>query len=143
MAWGCIGLGGDLKKAMKDGKPIIIEGRHLDPSIYLMNDENKTPSNDPEKSSSETNSSKDLTSDKNPEASSSNTKETDNSAVKPHSHEEAVASVEANNLSEKVTQCTIDGMLQSIFSVVFSSCDCSSICFYVSVKFYFVSCVCS
>jgi hypothetical protein len=25
MAWGCIGLGGDLKKAMKDGKPIIIE----------------------------------------------------------------------------------------------------------------------
>ncbi|CAD5335536.1 unnamed protein product [Arabidopsis thaliana] len=102
------GLGGDLKKAMKDGKPIIIEGRHLDPSIYLMNDENKTPSNDPEKSSSETNSSKDLTSDKNPEASSSNTKETDNSAVKPHSHEEAVASVEANNLSEKVTQCTID-----------------------------------
>ncbi|KAM5550607.1 hypothetical protein ABKV19_027118 [Rosa sericea] len=36
------GLGGDLKKAMKDGKPIIIEGIHLDPSIYLMDDENKT-----------------------------------------------------------------------------------------------------
>ncbi|KAL3834645.1 hypothetical protein ACJIZ3_009381 [Penstemon smallii] len=35
------GLAGDLKKAMKDGKPIIIEGMHLDPSIYLMNDENK------------------------------------------------------------------------------------------------------
>ncbi|XP_039690973.1 uncharacterized protein [Medicago truncatula] len=38
------GLGGDLKKAMKDGKPIIIEGIHLDPSIYLVDDENKTPS---------------------------------------------------------------------------------------------------
>ncbi|XP_058764891.1 uncharacterized protein LOC131638350 isoform X1 [Vicia villosa] len=38
------GLGGDLKKAMKDGKPIIIEGIHLDPSIYLVEDENKSPS---------------------------------------------------------------------------------------------------
>ncbi|KAF6141664.1 hypothetical protein GIB67_001216 [Kingdonia uniflora] len=35
------GLAGDLKKAMKDGKPIIIEGIHLDPSIYLMDDENR------------------------------------------------------------------------------------------------------
>ncbi|KAG0631893.1 hypothetical protein M758_1G287600 [Ceratodon purpureus] len=33
------GLDGDLKKAMKDGKPVIIEGFHLDPSIYLMNEE--------------------------------------------------------------------------------------------------------
>ncbi|KAM1069870.1 hypothetical protein ACFX13_001788 [Malus domestica] len=36
------GLGGDMKKALKDGKPIIIEGIHLDPSIYLMEDDNKT-----------------------------------------------------------------------------------------------------
>ncbi|RYR69383.1 hypothetical protein Ahy_A03g015938 isoform A [Arachis hypogaea] len=36
------GLAGDLKKAMKDGKPIIIEGIHLDPSIYLVDDE-KSP----------------------------------------------------------------------------------------------------
>lgn len=35
------GLAGDLKKAMKDGKPIIIEGVHLDPSIYLMDEENQ------------------------------------------------------------------------------------------------------
>ncbi|XP_043718249.1 uncharacterized protein LOC122666174 isoform X2 [Telopea speciosissima] len=35
------GLAGDLKKAMKDGKPIIIEGMHLDPSIYLMDGENR------------------------------------------------------------------------------------------------------
>ncbi|XP_057489566.1 uncharacterized protein LOC130775470 isoform X1 [Actinidia eriantha] len=41
------GLAGDLKKAMKDGKPIIIEGIHLDPSIYLMDDENKLPSHMP------------------------------------------------------------------------------------------------
>ncbi|KAK6936296.1 hypothetical protein RJ641_033326 [Dillenia turbinata] len=41
------GLAGDLKKAMKDGKPIIIEGIHLDPSIYLMDDENKSPKNVP------------------------------------------------------------------------------------------------
>ncbi|GAB2265440.1 hypothetical protein Dimus_000495 [Dionaea muscipula] len=39
------GLAGDLKKAMKDGKPIIIEGIHLDPSIYLMDDENKLAKN--------------------------------------------------------------------------------------------------
>ncbi|KAH9607370.1 hypothetical protein KSS87_020141 [Heliosperma pusillum] len=38
-------LAGDLKKAMKDGKPIIIEGIHLDPSIYLMDDESKAPTN--------------------------------------------------------------------------------------------------
>ncbi|GKV17573.1 hypothetical protein SLEP1_g28056 [Rubroshorea leprosula] len=44
------GLAGDLKKAMKDGKPIIIEGIHLDPSIYLMDDENKEPANVPERS---------------------------------------------------------------------------------------------
>uniref|UniRef100_A0A7N0UUY2 2-phosphoglycerate kinase n=1 Tax=Kalanchoe fedtschenkoi TaxID=63787 RepID=A0A7N0UUY2_KALFE len=37
------GLAGDLKKAMKDGKPIIIEGMHIDPSIYLMDEENKLP----------------------------------------------------------------------------------------------------
>ncbi|KAM2281439.1 hypothetical protein ACFX1S_042040 [Malus domestica] len=37
------GLAGDLKKAVKDGKPIIIEGMHIDPNIYLMEDENKTP----------------------------------------------------------------------------------------------------
>ncbi|XP_056168284.1 uncharacterized protein LOC115666585 isoform X1 [Syzygium oleosum] len=43
------GLAGDLKKAMKDGKPIIIEGIHLDPSIYLMDDENKLPGDDPAK----------------------------------------------------------------------------------------------
>ncbi|KAL0298381.1 UNVERIFIED_CONTAM: hypothetical protein Sradi_6497900 [Sesamum radiatum] len=43
------GLGGDLKKAMKDGKPIIIEGIHLDPSIYLMDEENKSSSTLPAK----------------------------------------------------------------------------------------------
>ncbi|ESQ31790.1 hypothetical protein EUTSA_v10004229mg [Eutrema salsugineum] len=103
------GLAGDLKKAMKDGKPIIIEGRHLDPSIYLMNDENKAPSNDPNKSSKEPNSSEDVTSDKNPEAGSSNTKETDNNPTKPpHSQAEAMTSVE--QVSEKVTQCKIDGV---------------------------------
>ncbi|KAL5569901.1 hypothetical protein UlMin_026476 [Ulmus minor] len=44
------GLAGDLKKAMKDGKPIIIEGIHLDPSIYLMDDVNNLPSKTEEKS---------------------------------------------------------------------------------------------
>ncbi|KAJ1691594.1 hypothetical protein LUZ63_015749 [Rhynchospora breviuscula] len=38
------GLAGDLKKAMKDGKPIIIEGIHLDPSIYLMDEEKRDSS---------------------------------------------------------------------------------------------------
>ncbi|XP_051143683.1 uncharacterized protein LOC127260068 isoform X2 [Andrographis paniculata] len=43
------GLGGDLKKAMKDGKPIIIEGIYLDPSMYLMDDDNKSSTAVPEK----------------------------------------------------------------------------------------------
>ncbi|BBN03400.1 hypothetical protein MPTK1_2g23160 [Marchantia polymorpha subsp. ruderalis] len=38
------GLDGDLRKAMKDGKPVIIEGVHLDPSIYLMDEDNDTTS---------------------------------------------------------------------------------------------------
>ncbi|KAJ0100164.1 hypothetical protein Patl1_19857 [Pistacia atlantica] len=46
------GLAGDLKKAMKDGKPIIIEGIHLDPSIYLMEEENKAPVTSTEKENS-------------------------------------------------------------------------------------------
>lgn len=43
------GLAGDLKKAMKDGKPIIIEGIHLDPSIYLMDEENRMSTDLPKK----------------------------------------------------------------------------------------------
>ncbi|GMH08777.1 hypothetical protein Nepgr_010617 [Nepenthes gracilis] len=46
------GLAGDLKKAMKDGKPIIIEGIHLDPSIYLDGD-NKLANNLSEKAEEE------------------------------------------------------------------------------------------
>ncbi|EFJ08594.1 hypothetical protein SELMODRAFT_448010 [Selaginella moellendorffii] len=50
------GLDGDLTKAMKDGKPVIIEGIHLDPSIYLMEENgraspvNKAEDGDSEKS---------------------------------------------------------------------------------------------
>ncbi|XP_062210506.1 uncharacterized protein LOC133912004 isoform X2 [Phragmites australis] len=43
------GLAGDLKKAMKDGKPIIIEGIHLDPSIYVMDEEKRDDSSRVEK----------------------------------------------------------------------------------------------
>ncbi|KAL3524151.1 hypothetical protein ACH5RR_016985 [Cinchona calisaya] len=43
------GLAGDLRKAMKDGKPVIIEGMHLDPSIYLLDDEKKPPAHMPTK----------------------------------------------------------------------------------------------
>ncbi|XP_018480812.1 uncharacterized protein LOC108851839 isoform X2 [Raphanus sativus] len=103
------GLAGDLKKAMKDGKPIIIEGRHLDPSIYLMNDENKAPSNDPDKTSSskETNSSGDVTSEE--AGSSSNTKETEDTATEePHSQAESMTTSVEEELSEKAAQCKID-----------------------------------
>lgn len=94
-----------------------------------MNDENKAPSNDPEKSSKETNSSGDPTSDRNPEASSSNTKETDTSAMNPHPQAEAMTSLEAIDLSEKVAQCKIDGTIQSIFSISLSLREDSCICF--------------
>ncbi|KAJ9553520.1 hypothetical protein OSB04_017565 [Centaurea solstitialis] len=53
------GLAGDLKKAMKDGKPIIIEGMHVDPSIYLMDEENKTPHSAPVKAEQLNSSKKD------------------------------------------------------------------------------------
>uniref|UniRef100_A0A0E0I0A9 2-phosphoglycerate kinase n=1 Tax=Oryza nivara TaxID=4536 RepID=A0A0E0I0A9_ORYNI len=43
------GLAGDLKKAMKDGKPIIIEGIHLDPSIYFMDEEKRDDNSKMEK----------------------------------------------------------------------------------------------
>lgn len=96
-----------------------------------MNDENKAPSNDPEKSSTETNSSSDIASDKNPEAGSSNTKDTDNTAVEPHSQAESVASVEA-----------IDGIIQSIFGIAISFfCENSCICFCIIVLFCPASCV--
>lgn len=48
------GLAGDLKKAMKDGKPIIIEGIHLDPSIYLMDEEKRALPNEPKNNESGT-----------------------------------------------------------------------------------------
>uniref|UniRef100_A0A0E0LKC3 2-phosphoglycerate kinase n=1 Tax=Oryza punctata TaxID=4537 RepID=A0A0E0LKC3_ORYPU len=47
------GLAGDLKKAMKDGKPIIIEGIHLDPSIYLMDEEKRDDNSKMEKKGAE------------------------------------------------------------------------------------------
>eukprot|EP00249_Psilotum_nudum_P009924 c22235_g1_i2 orf=321-1817(+) len=47
------GLDGDLKKAMKDGKPIIIEGIHVDPSIYLMDEGNQRVASAPIKSTAE------------------------------------------------------------------------------------------
>lgn len=50
------GLAGDLKKAMKDGKPIIIEGIHLDPSIYLMDEENADANSRMEKKAESDNS---------------------------------------------------------------------------------------
>ncbi|KAI3756915.1 hypothetical protein L6452_04447 [Arctium lappa] len=56
------GLAGDLKKAMKDGKPIIIEGMHVDPGIYLIDEERKLPNNVPVKAE-ETKSSKTLGND--------------------------------------------------------------------------------
>nr|ACF22760.1 2-phosphoglycerate kinase [Brachypodium distachyon] len=49
-------LAGDLKKAMKDGKPIIIEGIHLDPSIYLMDEENADANSRMEKKAESDNS---------------------------------------------------------------------------------------
>ncbi|KAF3485467.1 hypothetical protein F2Q69_00056572 [Brassica cretica] len=97
------GLAGDLKKAMKDGKPIIIEGRDLDPSIYLMNHENKAPSNDPDKTSTKetNNSSGDVVTSE--EASSSNTKENEDSATEePHSQAEDVTTSLEEELSEKI-----------------------------------------
>ncbi|KAJ0259346.1 hypothetical protein HA466_0057160 [Hirschfeldia incana] len=75
------GLAGDLEKAMKDGKPIIIEGRHLDPRDVVTSEE----------------------------ASSSNTKENEDAATEePHSQAEAMTTSVEEELSEKVTQCTVD-----------------------------------
>lgn len=105
---------------------IILQGRHLDPSIYLMNDENKAPSNDPDKSSSskETNSSGDVTSEE--AGSSSNTKETEDTATEePHSQAEAMTASVEDELSEKAAQCKIDGIVFLFSALSLASCEVS------------------
>lgn len=93
-----------------------------------MTDENKSPSNDPDKSSSkETNSSGDVTSPE--EAGSSNTKETEDGSAteEPHSQVEAMTTSVEEELSEKVTQCKIDGIVHSFLIISLSSYEVSCI----------------
>ena len=100
-----------------------------------MNDENKAPSNDPDKSSrKETNSSGDVTSPE--EASSSNTKETEE---EPHSQAEAMTTSVEEELSEKVTQCKIDGIVYSILIISLSSYEvsCIRLCVMVCLGFIY------
>ncbi|XVE56400.1 hypothetical protein DITRI_Ditri04bG0005800 [Diplodiscus trichospermus] len=98
------GLNGDLKKAMKDGKPIIIEGIHLDPSIYLMDDEHKTPTSVPEGDQSTPLS---VTSDDNSAVQEENTtstsrSNTENSQNHPVDLGEVVAADQVNKVSESL-----------------------------------------
>lgn len=84
------GLAGDLKKAMKDGKPIIIEGIHLDPSIYLMDDVNKSRNGIPESV------------DKNDIEGSSGDQPRDNASVPPSEGESL--DVASGNMVNKVSE---------------------------------------
>ncbi|XP_010523142.1 PREDICTED: uncharacterized protein LOC104801525 [Tarenaya hassleriana] len=108
------GLAGDLKKAMKDGKPIIIEGIHLDPSIYLMDDESKTPANIPEKGK-EANTTEDPKVNKNPGLGTlGNGEETRHIPRDPNLQgtssnplTEVAASVNAIDLSRNASRCEV------------------------------------
>ncbi|GMN41002.1 hypothetical protein TIFTF001_010234 [Ficus carica] len=107
------GLAGDLKKAMKDGKPIIIEGIHLDPSIYLMDDENKLPSGTQEKvkeESRETTVSEDTKTQM--ENNSSSVSGSDNEVGKCEQHvnsQEARSANEVNEVSNSLEDLDIKG----------------------------------
>ncbi|KAF3433161.1 hypothetical protein FNV43_RR24263 [Rhamnella rubrinervis] len=89
------GLAGDLKKAMKDGKPIIIEGIHLDPSIYLMDDENKLASV-MEKNVREASAACVASDDTNPQLEN-------NSSSDPGTHSEVSRSAERVSLDEEIS----------------------------------------
>ncbi|XP_047328057.1 uncharacterized protein LOC124931594 [Impatiens glandulifera] len=96
------GLAGDLKKAMKDGKPIIIEGIHLDPSIYLMDDVNKLRNGIPEnveKTSSE------AADDKNELEGSSGDQQSEDTSIPPSEGESLDVSV--NKVSENMESMDI------------------------------------
>lgn len=95
------GLAGDLKKAMKDGKPIIIEGMHVDPSIYLMDEENKSPHNAPvnadESKSSKTDGNEIKDVENNASTFSTHSENSHNSAE--NSKTEAISTDETDNIS--------------------------------------------
>ncbi|GAV68087.1 AAA_17 domain-containing protein [Cephalotus follicularis] len=97
------GLAGDLKKAMKDGKPIIIEGIHLDPSIYLMDDESKSPANMPEKVK-EANSS-----DDNPEKMDNNSNACRNDSSGHLRSEVKISSDQINSVSDSMEAINLAG----------------------------------
>ncbi|XP_031389937.1 uncharacterized protein LOC116202499 isoform X2 [Punica granatum] len=106
------GLAGDLKKAMKDGKPIIIEGIHLDPSIYLMDDENKSPSIIPERIK-DTNSLPD-TSDNSPPTQTENNpnalrSQSENDCCTVQETSVGVQDVQVNKVSNALESIDLDG----------------------------------
>ncbi|KAL1564443.1 hypothetical protein AAHA92_06787 [Salvia divinorum] len=107
------GLAGDLKKAMKDGKPIIIEGIHLDPSIYLMNDENKSSnSNLGKEGEKAAGKIKNGTSDENHSTAASVNQDNDNSGTQIARSEEVASGIdmvsgalENVNISSSTPEC--------------------------------------
>ncbi|KAM6598419.1 hypothetical protein CsatA_018028 [Cannabis sativa] len=108
------GLAGDLKKAMKDGKPIIIEGIHLDPSIYLMDDESKLTSNLQEKDK-QTSSVSVASNDSKTQAENniSNASRSHDEVSEQHIHsQEEFSANEVNNVSDHLEAIDITGNAQ-------------------------------
>nr|QIA97564.1 phosphoglycerate kinase 1 [Celmisia lyallii] len=101
------GLAGDLKKAMKDGKPIIIEGMHVDPSIYLMDEENKSPHNAPV-NAEESKPSKTDENDMENSASASCTPSENSDQSTENSKTEAIISDETDKISNGLNSVHID-----------------------------------
>lgn len=99
------GLAGDLKKAMKDGKPIIIEGIYLDPSMYLMDDESKSSTALPPKEEEKSGKNR-----------SENLPENNSIAVTASSNEEESISTLTNGSGEQTVSNvdTISGALNSV-----------------------------
>ncbi|KAH7557402.1 hypothetical protein JRO89_XS11G0144700 [Xanthoceras sorbifolium] len=105
------GLNGDLRKAMKDGKPIIIEGIHLDPSIYLMDEDSKAPPTTPEKANLESVASSDdpaTQMENNPASASGSCSESSNSAEHVNSGEK-VSTEQVNKFADSLESVALAG----------------------------------
>ncbi|KAL5745993.1 hypothetical protein ACOSP7_027139 [Xanthoceras sorbifolium] len=105
------GLNGDLRKAMKDGKPIIIEGIHLDPSIYLMDEDSKAPPTTPEKANLESVASSDdpaTQMENNPASASGSCSESSNSGEHVNSGEK-VSTEQVNKFADSLESVALAG----------------------------------
>ncbi|TXG70643.1 hypothetical protein EZV62_005578 [Acer yangbiense] len=103
------GLNGDLRKAMKDGKSVIIEGIHLDPSIYLMDEDSKAPATTPEKANPESAGDDPATQVENNTASASGSCSESSNSAEHVSSGEKISTKQVNKLADSLESVALAG----------------------------------